>query len=87
MGKRIGLGREHGGGVYMLVRDDIPSGLASVATNAELSLLWHCPFGHPSHKNLQLCLPWIKVESFVCESCHLGKHHRATYRRFRLSSN
>ena len=63
--RRIGLGREHGRDVYMLVQDDILHGLASIASTVESSLLWHCRFGHPSHRNLQQVLPWIIVEFFV----------------------
>ena len=51
--RRIDLDRKHGRGVYMLVRDDIPRGLASIASTAKSSLLWHCRLGHPSHRNLQ----------------------------------
>ena len=39
MKRRIDLNREHNRSVYMLVRDDIPSGLASIATDVESSLL------------------------------------------------
>ena len=38
-GRRIGFGREQGRGVYLLVQDDISSGLASVATTTESLLL------------------------------------------------
>ena len=41
MGRRIGLGRERGHGVYLLLRDDIPRGLASMASTSEPSILWH----------------------------------------------
>lgn len=84
---RIGFGREHGHGVYMLIQDNILSGLASVAATADSSLLWHYRLDHPSHHNLQQALSWITVESFICESCHLGKHHYTTYKRSKLSSS
>ena len=29
----------------------------------------------------------MSLESFVCESCEMGKHHRATYRRQSLTSS
>ena len=86
-GRRIDLGREQGRGVYLLVWDDIPSGLASVATTAESSLLWHCRLRHPSHRSLQQALSWISVESFICELCRLGKQHQATYKRSSLSTS
>lgn len=87
MGKRIDLDSEHSCGVCTLVRDDIPSGSASVAATADSSLLWHCCLGHPSHRNLRQTLPWISIESFICESRHLGKHHRASYKWTSLSSS
>ena len=67
MERKIGLDCVYGRSVYMLVRDDIPRGLASIASIAESSLLWHCCLGHPSYRNFQWALPWIIVESFVNE--------------------
>ena len=60
-GKRIGLDRERGNGVYQLVEDDITRGLASVASTSESSSLWHYRLGHPSHQKLQQALPWCSV--------------------------
>ena len=79
------MDRERGNSVYLLVRDDIPKELATVASTSDSSFLWHCCLGHPSHRRLQQAIPWVPVESFVCESCQLGKHHRATYKRQSLS--
>ena len=67
--RRIGLGRERGNGVYLLVRDDIPQGLVSVASTSESSSLWHYRLGHLSHQKLQQALPWCSVSRFDCESC------------------
>jgi len=43
-------------------------------------LLWHWRLGYPSVQRLRSVVP---ITSFVftlgCESCELGKHHRATY--------
>ena len=86
-GRRIDLGREQGTGVYMLVWDDIPHGLASVASTSESSSLWHNRLGHPSHQKLQQALPWRPLSHFDCESCQLGKHRRASFRRVRLVSS
>ena len=79
------MGREQGNGVYLLVRDDIPKELATVASMSDSSFLWHCCLGHHSHRRLQQAIPWVPVGSLVCESCQLGKHHRATYKRQSLS--
>ena len=80
-GRRIGLGRETGQGVYELVSDEPSSGLQAlfVASSASSSLLWHRRLGHPCFDKLQKSLPWLSLNKFVCESCQLGKHHRATY--------
>ena len=81
------MGCELGRGVYMLVRDDIPSVLAFVAAAADSSLLWYCRLGHPSYRNLKQAIPWITVESFICKLCRLDKYHRATYTWSKLSSS
>ena len=51
--RRIGLSRERGNNVYLLVSDDIPRELASLAFTSEPSSLWHYRLGHPSHQKLQ----------------------------------
>ena len=50
--RRIGVGREHSCGVYMLVQDDVISGLASVASTVESSMLCHYRLGHLFHHKL-----------------------------------
>ena len=85
--RMIGLGRERGNGVYQLVSDDIPRGLAFMASTSESSSIWHYWLGYPSHQKLQQALPWCSISHFDCESCQLGKHHRATFRRLHLASS
>ena len=87
MGKRIGLCGEQGHGVYMLVRDEIPYGLALLASISESSILWHYRLGHPSHRKLQQALPWISMSPFDCESCHLGKYYHVIFRSLCLVSS
>ena len=43
-------------------------------------LLWHWCFCHPLVQKLRSVIP-IKsfISSLSCESCELGKHHRATF--------
>src|SRR5436190_4132207 len=36
--------------------------------------------GHPAHHRLRQVVPGLHFESFHCESCELGKHHRASYK-------
>ena len=86
-GKRIDLDREWGHSMYLLVRDEILQGLASLVSTFEPSILWHYRLGHPSHRKLKQALPWISVSPFDCELCQLGKHHRATFRRLCLVSS
>ena len=85
--KKISLDRERDNGMYLLVSDDIPQGLASVASTFEPSFLWHYQLGHPFHQKLQQALPWVSVSSFDYESCQLGKHHRTSFRHLRLVSS
>ena len=86
-GRKIGLDRERGNGVYQLVSDDIPRGLASVASTSESFTNWHYQLGHPSHQKLQHALSWCSVSLFDCDSCQLGKHHRASFKNLRLVSS
>ena len=85
MGRRIGLGRENGRGIYELVADSPSTGLQALfalsASSSSLhdSLLWHCRLGHPSFGKLKETLPWLNLSEFHCESCELGKHHRSSY--------
>ena len=84
-GRRIGLGRENGRGIYELVADFPSTGLQALfalsASSSSLhdSLLWHCRLGHPSFAKLKETLPWLHLSDFHCESCELGKHHRSSY--------
>ena len=81
------MGRERGNGVYQLVRDDIPRGLASVASTSKSSSIWHYRLGHPSHQKLQQALSWCSVSRFDCESCQLGKHHHTSFKILSLVSS
>ena len=84
-GRRIGLGRENGRGIYELVDDSPSTGIQALfalsASSSSLhdSLLWHCHLGHPSFVKLKETLPWLHLSEFHCESCELGKHHRSSY--------
>ena len=84
-GRRIGLGRENGRGIYELVADSPSTGLQALfalsASSSFLhdSFLWHCRLGHPSFVKLKETLPWLNLFEFHCESCELGKHHRSSY--------
>ena len=84
-GRRIGLGRENGRGIYELVADSPSTGLQALfalsASSSSLhdSFLWHCRLGHPSFVKLKETLPWLHLSEFHCESCELGKHHRSSY--------
>ena len=84
-GRRIGLGRENGRGIYELVADSPSTGLQALfalsASSSSLHdfFLWHCRLGHPSFVKLKETLPWLNLSEFHCESCELGKHHRSSY--------
>ena len=84
-GRRIGLGRENGRGIYELVADSPSTGLQALfalsASSSSLhdSFLWHCRLGHPSFVKLKETIPWLTLSEFHCESCELGKHHRSSY--------
>ena len=53
MEKMIDLECEHGQGVYVLVKDELPRGLASLTSTVESSLIWHRCLDHPSYRKLQ----------------------------------
>ena len=80
-GRRIGLGRENGRGIYELVVDELSLGLQALfgTSTATSSLLWHRRLGHPCFDKLKKTLPWLSLTQFVCESCQLGKHYRSSY--------
>ena len=79
-GKMIDLDGKRGG-LYVLVRDNVPKDLLSSISSPESSLLRHYRLGYPSLRKLQQVLPWMSMESFECESCQLGKYHCAIYRQ------
>ncbi|XP_078435034.1 uncharacterized protein LOC144706034 [Wolffia australiana] len=80
-GKRIGLGRETGWGIYELVPDLPPTGFCCLLSQSDTSLQWHRRLGHPGITKLRQALPWLTLSPFDCESCQLGKHFRSTYSR------
>ena len=80
-GKRIGLGRETGRGLYELVPDTPSTGFRCLLSQGDSPLQWHRRLGHPGITKLRLALPWITLSTFECESCQLGKHFRSTYSR------
>jgi len=75
--KRIGSEHERGG-IYYLDDRVTPTGL--VAGQPDLVLFWHWRLGHPSVQKLRSVIPIeSSIFSLGCESCELGKHHRATF--------
>ena len=52
-----------------------------VPSRTASSLDWHRRLGHPGLTKLCQALPWMSVRHFLCESCEMGKHHRATFPR------
>ena len=58
-GRRIGLGRENGRGIYELVADTPSTGLQALfalstsSSSLHDSFLWHCRLGHPSFVKLK----------------------------------
>jgi len=54
--------------------------MSLVAGQPDSVLLWHWHLGHPSVQTMWFVIP---VESSIlslgCESCEIGKHHRATF--------
>ena len=81
------MDREHDHCVYLLVGDEIPHRLEFVVTTPESSFLWHYRLDHPSHHKFQQALPWIFIQSIICELCKLGKHHRANYKSLSLTTS
>jgi len=76
-GKRIGSGHERGG-IYYLDDRVTPTGL--IAGQPDLVLLWHWRLGHPSVQKIRSVIPFESfISSLCCESCELGKHHRAIF--------
>ena len=72
-GKIIGGGHE-AGGLYHLDRCGSSHLVASHLSI--LPLQHHCHLGHPSLKNLKSLVPSCRqIESLLCETCQLGKHH------------
>ena len=73
----IGLGHERGGIYYL---DDQVTLTGLVAGQLDPVLLWHWRLGHPSVQKLRSVIPIeSSIPSLACESCELGKHHRATF--------
>ena len=76
-GKKISSGYERGV-IYYLEDPVTPTSL--VAGQFDLILLWHRRLGHPSLQKIR-SVSHVKssISSLGCESCELGKHHRATF--------
>ena len=56
----------------------IPTGL--VAGQLDPILHWYRCLGHPSVQKLRSIIPVeSSISSLDCESCKLGKHHRASF--------
>ena len=76
-GKRIGSGHERGGIYYL---DDRVTPTDLVAGQPDPVLLWHWRLGHPSLQKIwSIILVESSISSLGCDSCELGKHHRATF--------
>ncbi|KAK4406722.1 Retrovirus-related Pol polyprotein from transposon RE2 [Sesamum angolense] len=73
--RTIGTGHERGG-LYFL--DTTPPVDARALSASVSPLQWHSRLGHPSLPTLQKILP-IDSARLECESCELGKHHRASF--------
>ena len=77
IGKRIGSGHERGG-IYYLDDRVTPTGL--VAGHPNPVILWHWRLGHHALQKIRsVILVKSSIFSLICESCELGKHHRATF--------
>jgi len=75
--KRIGSGYARGSMYYLDYRVT-PTGLITVQPDPFLLWYWH--LGHPLVQKLQFVVPIeFSISVLSCESCKLGKHHRATY--------
>ncbi|KAL0446502.1 UNVERIFIED_CONTAM: Retrovirus-related Pol polyprotein from transposon TNT 1-94 [Sesamum latifolium] len=73
--RMIGGGHERGG-LYFL---DTSTPVDARDLSASVSpLQWHCRPRHPSLPSLKKVLP-IESSRLDCESCELGKHHRASF--------
>ncbi|KAL0319366.1 UNVERIFIED_CONTAM: Retrovirus-related Pol polyprotein from transposon RE2 [Sesamum angustifolium] len=68
--------RHERGGLYFL--DPTPPVDARALSASVSPLQWHSRLGHPSLPTLQKLLP-IDSARLECESCELGKHHRASF--------
>ncbi|XP_057495256.1 retrovirus-related Pol polyprotein from transposon TNT 1-94 isoform X3 [Actinidia eriantha] len=88
-GKTIGSGRKENG-LYVLdlgvdsSKHHQQAHLTSLSdSSTEKILLWHHRLGHPSFYLLQYLFPSLlsnkNVSTLKCESCELGKHHRASF--------
>lgn len=88
-GKTIGSGRKENG-LYVLdlgvdsSKHHQQAHLTSLSdSSTEKILLWHHRLGHPSFYLLQHLFPSLlankNVSTLKCESCELGKHHRASF--------
>ncbi|KAL0313438.1 UNVERIFIED_CONTAM: hypothetical protein Sradi_5743100 [Sesamum radiatum] len=73
--RTIGGGHERGG-LYFLDKSTPADARALSAFVSPLQ--WHCRLGHPSLPSLKKILP-IESARLECESCELGKHHRASF--------
>ena len=55
-----------------------PTGL--IAGQSDPVLLWHWRLGYPSVQKFCAVIPFeSSISCLGCESCELGKHHRATF--------
>ncbi|KAK4386771.1 Retrovirus-related Pol polyprotein from transposon RE2 [Sesamum angolense] len=73
--RTIGGGHERGGLYFLNTSPPIDARALSASVSP---LQWHCRLGHSSLPTLQKVLP-IKSSRLACESCELGKHHRASF--------
>ncbi|KAL0285626.1 UNVERIFIED_CONTAM: Retrovirus-related Pol polyprotein from transposon RE2 [Sesamum calycinum] len=73
--RTIGGGHERGGLYFLNTSPPIEARALSASVSP---LQWHCRLGHPSLPTLQKVLP-IKSSRLACESCELGKNHRASF--------
>ena len=78
-GVQIGLGRKTHDRLYELVSNQPSRGLTCSLSRTASSLDWHHHLGHPSLTKLRQALPLMSIKPFLCESCEMGKHHRATF--------
>ena len=70
-------GRHEEHRLYYLDVHVVPTSYYAVVSPLDI----HCRLGHPSLATLKSMVPNLqKVQSLECETCHLGKHHRASSR-------